>query len=345
MSLINKVLRDLEARERDERAASSRPVLADLRAAAEPPARFALAKWLLLAGVIAMMGLVVVWYMGGGHGEAAPPAVAKPPVAPSVAARPSPHAVAPPPRAKTPRPAASARPLPKPAHAAVFVSSARPAVLPHRAAHRTRRAPAAISRQRKPLTPAEQATAAYRRAVQALQAGNAGQARAALHAALRARPASLRSALLLATLDIQGAHLHAARELLRTALRAHPRALPVFMLLAQIDLRRGRPGDAARTLGRAEAYGAARRSYWALLAASRLRAGDQAGALSAYHSGLGRFPDDGPLWVGAGLAESRLGHASRARQAWRRALHCPLTPVLARFVQDELQGDGASQKR
>ena len=346
MSLINKVLRDLETRERDEQTSQSRPVLADLRAARESPerSRIAPAKWLVLVGVITAIGAVVAWYASGGPRTAPAPVIAKASVAPSKRAPLSQAAVAPP-HARAPRAASSAQARPKPTRPGVFVSSARPPVTPHRVAPPARHASASISRQRKPLTAAEQAMAAYRHAVQALQAGDAGRARIALRAALRARPASLAPALLLATLDIQGAHLRGARQVLQAALRARPHALQAIMLLAQVDLRRGRPEDAARTLGRAQVFGAASHSYWALLAASRLRAGDRVGALSAYRSGLRRFPRDGSLWVGEGLVESQMGHVNRARLAWRKALHCPLSPVLARFVQAEVQGNGVRQKR
>ncbi len=346
MSLINKVLRDLEARERDEQASQSRAVLADLRAAPESPERSGVsrAKWLLLAVAIAVIGGIVAWYAGRGHAAVPTPVIAKASIAPSRRPPLTQPAVSPP-HARAPRAASSAQALPRPTHPGVFVSSARPPVAPHRVAPPARHANASISRQRKPLTAAEQAMAAYRHAVQALQAGDAGRARSALRAALRARPASLAPTLLLATLDIQGAHLRGARQVLQDALRARPHALQAIMLLAQVDLRRGRPEDAARTLGRAQVFGAASHSYWALLAASRLRAGDRAGALSAYRSGLRRFPGDGSLWVGEGLVESQMGHANRARLAWRKALHCPLSPVLARFVQAEVQGNGVRQKR
>lgn len=347
MSLINKVLRDLEARERDQQTSQSRPVLADLRAAPESPerSRVSRATWLLFAVLIAAIAVVVAWTIGRGSGRAPAAVVARASIAPPKAVPVAPSAVASP-KARASQAILRARPLAKPAHAPVFVSSARPPAAPHRVTHRARPASASISRHRKPLTATEQAQAAYRRAVQALQAGDSGQARAALRAALRARPASLRPALLLATLDIQGAHLRSARQVLRAALHAHPRALPAVMLLAQVDLRQGRPADAARTLGGAQALGAASHSFWALLAASRLRAGDQAGALSAYRNGLKRFPGDGSLWVGEGLVESQMGHTGRAHLAWRQALHCPLTPVLARFVQAQLQGGGgAPQKR
>lgn len=344
MSLINKVLRDLENRERDEQAAPSRPVLADLRATRESPERSRIApvKWLGLVAVITAIGVFVAWYASGGPRTA--PVIAKAPIVPSKRV-PLPQAAVTPPHARAPRPTSSAQAPPRPAHPGVFVSSARPPVARHRVAPVAGHAKASISRQRKPLTAAEQAMAAYRRAVQALQAGDAGEARIALRAALRAGPTSLAPALLLATLDIQGAHLRGAHQVLQAALRAHPHALAAIMLLAQVDLRRGRPEDAARTLGAAQAFGAASHSYWALLAASRLRAGDRVGALSAYRSGLGRFPGDGALWVGEGLVESQMGHANRAQLAWRKALRCPLSPVLARFVQTELQGHGVGQKR
>ncbi len=348
MSLINKVLRDLEARERGEQAAPQRPVLEDLRAAPEPPGPSPAAwlKWAALVLAIAAIAGAAWWYGYTQRPTRAPAArigtAPQPQGAP--ARRPIPPPVLPQPSRRSAPAVRVLTASPKAVPAAVPALAGR-----HPAAHAAPRrfvfrSSGTISRHRTPLTAAQKALAAYRRAVRALQAGHTGRARTILGASLHEYPQGLRPALLLATLDIQASRLREAHDVLRQALRGHPGALAAAMLLAQVDLRRGRPGDAARILTRFRPAGASSRSYWALLAASRSRAGDPAAALAAYQSGLRRFPRDGALWVGLGVIESQSGHAAHAYKAWRRAEACPLTPVLAQFVQAQLRAAGGTHR-
>ena len=352
MSLINKVLRDLEARERGEQAPPKRPVLDDLRPASK--ATDGRSGWFLrVFGLLVVLAVTVAatwWYVSPSHAGVAPHT----PVARPTPAR---HTV-PVPRASAPMvvlpphpaaPGLASRLATSPARAAVAAAPAavarRPAPRPQ--SHFVFQSPgAAISRRRAPMTATEQARAAYRRAVLALQAGRATQARAACKRALRLDPKALSPALLLATLDLQGARLRSARAVLRAALKGHPQALPAALLLAQVDLRRGQPAAAARRLAGLRAAGAGSQSYWALLAVSQWRAGDQAAARATYRSALRRFPHDGALWVGLGLIDRRAGKAARAYRALRHAAACPLSPVLARFVQEQMRtSPGAHQKR
>ena len=351
MSLINKVLRDLEARERNAQAPPERPVLDDLRPASDTSDRRSgwfvrISGWVL---VVAALAGATWWYLTPGRAGAAAhapiarstpadrTAVATPRVsAPMVAA--PPHPVAP--HLVSRPPAPPAKPAAAPAPVAV-------AHAPAPRSHFVFRAQAAaISRRRTPLTATERARAAYRRAVLALQDGQAGRARAACTLALRLNPGTLRPALLLATLDLQGARLRSARRVLRVALKRHPQVLPAALLLAQVDLRRGQPASAVRRLAGLRAAGADSESYWALLAVSQWRAGDPVAARATYRSALRRFSRDGALWVGLGLIDRDAGQAARAYRAWRHAAACPLPPVLAQFVQAQLHAiHGAHQNR
>ena len=352
MSLINKVLRDLEARERNAQGPPERPVLDDLRPASDTtdqrsgwPLR--ITGWVLVAAAIVA---AMWWYVSPGRAGAAAHAL----VARST---PAGHTVAAP-RARAPLVAARPQPLarrpvshpPAPSAKGAVAPVPAPVVVAHAPPPRShfvfRAQAAAISRRRTPLTATERARAAYRSAVLALQAGQAGRARAACKLALRLNPGALRPALLLATLDLQGARLRSARKVLRATLKRHPQALPAALLLAQVDLRRGQPAFAVRRLAGVRAVGVDSESYWALLAVSQWRAGDQVAARATYRSALRRFPRDGALWVGLGLVDRRAGQTTRAYRAWRHAAACPLPPVLARFVQAQLRAfQGAHQNR
>ncbi|WP_298135403.1 tetratricopeptide repeat protein [Acidiferrobacter sp.] len=349
MSLINKVLRDLEARERGERKSPKPSVLDDLRPASGPADRRSPWPLRIVGLVLAAAGVAGAawWYLSQGR-EVAAPHLAQAAAPLSRPARPSPVSAAPPAPARpqpTPyHPAPPPRALP--ARAQVPAPSraiAHPRVRAARLAHPhfvSRRPPPAISRRPAPLTASDQAQSAYRRAVLALRAGQGSQARRACRAALRFDPAALRPALLLATLDLQALHLRAAHDVLAGALRHHPQALPAAMLLAQVDLRRAQPAAAVHTLLRLRAAGAGSRTYWALLAVSQLRSGDPSAARATYRSGLERFPRDGALWAGLGFVDGSTGHTARADRAFRHAAACPLSPALARFVHAQMQAFG-----
>ncbi len=327
MSLINKVLKDLEARERASLDAPDRRVLEDLQAVPEPAPRGPRAMRIaLIAGVLVAMfvGVGVGLYARRPAGRE-PHTVRLPPATPrAVPLATHPGPIAAPARPRKRQVAAAAHP-PRP-------------LAPRRAASRALapiRRPASISlRVAKVSVP--RAGSDYRRAVQALQAGHTGQARAALRDALALSPTALQPALLLAALDIQGGRLASARAALRPALQAHPGSVSAVILWAQLDLRQGRPAAAAAALAPIAAAAADKPSYWALLAAAWVAAGRGTRAISAYEAGLARFPRDGALWVGLGVADMKAGHAARARKAWRKAQSCPLSPPLAQFVEERL---------
>ena len=358
MSLINKVLKDLQARERVSDGAPPRPMLEDLRAA---PPSVAKSPAMALAGVTFVVGLLCIagaaaWYWYGMRPTAAVvsrPISITPKVSTPLAPKPNgPVAQFLPLPTPTAAPATSAGPpkaiferLPSPSPSQPPKAQSlppRPLVrpLPHRKLVRTTRPPrpssGVISRRAVLLTPVEQSQTLYRQAIAALQQGRSRQARSDLKKALVLDAGDLRPRLLLSALDVQGGHLNAAHVLLTQGLVEHPHALAVALLLAQVDLRQGRPENAVQVLSRLAQTGAQSEPYWALLAASQLRAGDAAGAIVTYHQALQRFASNGALWVGLGLAELNGEHTRAARKALVQAQKCQLSPVLSHFVQGEL---------
>ncbi|MHB8253700.1 MAG: tetratricopeptide repeat protein [Acidiferrobacter sp.] len=356
MSLINKVLKDLETRSRVAGDTPAKPMLEDLRAAPTAPARLrvgGLAGTVFVVGILCLVG-AAAWYWFGMR-----PA----PMVPQAMSQPSFHK---PPQAVPPAMVSASPPLAvvsataaaSPKRGFTFLPKALPA--PHqrssqvhavhvpvaRAPHkRVARMPAtrsrslslgAISRRPTVMTPAEQSQTRYREAIVALQQGNTGRARRALKAALILNPMDLRPRLLLSALDVQSGQLPAAHALLAQGLTQYPDALSVVLLLAQVDLRQGHPKSAVKVLAHRSQAALQSEPYWALLAAAQMRAGDTMGAIDTYHQALQRFGDNGTLWVGLGLAEWNNNRPHIARQAWLRAQKCVLSPVLADFVKGEL---------
>lgn len=356
MSLINKVLKDLESRQRAPGDRPPSPMLEDLRAAPTPERRGWSARaygWALgavLVGVL-LVAAGVEYGQRVGVSRAARTDLVGTAQSPVPAPRPALLTTAPSPPAVVIHGGAVSHgravpkvPASKKGRAPVVLSASAPA--PRRPVPRklpVAHSPAAfhfygkgISKRAATMTPAEQSVARYRLAIAALQQGQAGMARRDLKAALAFVPGAARPALLLAGLDIRAGQLQAAQQVLAQGLASHPHRNSLIMLSAQVDLRLGQAAAALGVLARIPPRSQTE-PYWALLAASRLRAGNGKAAVRAYQHGLKRFPQSGSLWVGLGLAESEGGHARAARLAFRRAQKCPLGPVLARFVRQQLK--------
>jgi len=352
MSLINKVLKDLETRERTMGEHQDVPALEDLRSAPESAAArgplFA-KTGLLVVGLVLALGAGAYLYIvrpasPAKTQKAAPTSALKPTtaVAVPVVALPTPPpavpaivhgAPSPSPLSRGPmaRPVAAPRARARVAHALPVKPRPRPMVRKARA-----HADGRITRHAVPLTPALKAQNDYRLAIAALQDGHGAAARGLLRAALAQSPGLVHPTLLLAALLVQDGDSAGAGQILTVAMAHHPKTLSLAMLMAQVDLRTAQPGAAAQVLSSHRASGAGRADYWALLGAAQERAGQEGQALVSYQEGIRRFPHNGPLWVGLGLTLTRAGHAHAAQKAYTEAKRFNLSPVLAHFVAQQL---------
>ncbi|MHB1566395.1 MAG: tetratricopeptide repeat protein [Acidiferrobacter sp.] len=336
MSLINKVLRDLETRDRTGDETPVRPVLEGLRSA--PPARtpslFRYARIIAVAGAIIGIASLWLWHRATPVASSPPPARHRPP--PGVGGArvlPSPLKVVPLPVPVVPVlvvPPAVHRPSPP------RRVSPRPRATPLRRPQSVVSTAGAVQRHPAPVTPEERARADYRQAITALQHGHPHAAQTQLVAALAADPVSIAPRILLAALEVQDGRLAAAHRLLAVGLARHPQGLRAAMLQAQIDLRLQRPAAAVARLQAARVRGRGHKTYLSLLGAAAMQAHQWGLAHRAYHEGVHLYPNDGPLWVGLGLVDQERGDKAGARHALQRAARCPLSPVLAAFVAHTL---------
>ncbi len=355
MSLINKVLKDLESRERASGDHPPSAMLEDLRAAPTPEKNVSLRAygWALGAAVAAVL-LVAVGVEYGQRTSALHAPQTGSLAAKKVVAR-SPRSApvimtSVPPVAAVRGKAVSHRRIAVPKTSALRVRTPTAPLthvgVPHRFVSRKAtsgsRSPgsfhfygAGISRHAVPPTRAERSAAQYRLAIASLRQGKAGAARRDLKAALGLVPGAVSPSLLLAGLEVRAGQLKAAQRVLARGFALHPQVSALIMLLAQVDLRLGQPAEALGVLAKVSPE-AQTEPYWALLAASRLRDGNVKAAVHAYEDGLQRFAHSGGLWVGLGLADSERGHPRAAHEAFIRAQKCALDPVLARFVHQEL---------
>ncbi|MDA8391030.1 MAG: hypothetical protein M0Z76_09930 [Gammaproteobacteria bacterium] len=341
MSLINKMLKDLEARDR-QTPASPQTILAGLRPAPAQRTR----PWLVMVLGILIAAAAVFWW----HARTPRP----------MAASVSPRLVPAPPPALA-RGALSQVPVP-----ATVVAPAKPAAAPHPArppmtpvprrlrAHPTARpqavtaplAPVRTARTSSPskspvwrapvvLTPAEQARTLYHEAVRRLEGGHRRVAQALLRRALAADAALMPPRLLLAGLAMQERHYGQARAWLTQGLILHPHALPAAMLLAQVDLHFEQPGAAVALLKPFASSPSANEPFIALYAGAAMRAGQTNLAAAIYRMGVVRYPHSGVLWTGLGICDVARRQPAAAKRAFAAALRCPLSPVLLRFVKEQ----------
>ncbi len=350
MSLINKMLKDLAARDASVPAPSSKTILEGLRPA---PVRQTRPAAVIVLGVLIAGALAAgIWLHRRPPGASAVPVPAHP--VPPLVQEKLPQALAPVAVTKGPsRPGAVATVAPAVPQLPASAVAAHPVALaprrPHPPKPRTRfrrqslrgaamrqAPPGPIERTRAARTPAEQAQALYHRAVRRLEGAHRHQAGNLLRQALGLDARALPPRLLLAGLAIQDRRYEKARALLTAGLVLHPHAIADAMLLAQVDLDVGQADAAVAALKPFARAPAARESFLELYASAAMRAGQMPLAARVYQAGVLRYPHSGVLWTGLGICRAARGRTDAARRAFMAALRCPLNPVLLRFVERKL---------
>lgn len=364
MSLINQMLKDLDARHESEARGRLHREVRALPAAPQTP----------LPAIAA--GAVLLLVAGGGwlafthfaDGRAQPAAVVVPPVP---VAAPAPLAAAPlPPVAAVPAtdaPAAvvadensglklaealdkppaelpSKRPPPRPqadpASPAAATRMPAPASTPAPAARETvtaksaaPAAPAVVDKTPPAKTPAERADTDYRRAVALAGGGRGGEAVDLLLDALRADGGHVASRQLLARLLVEQRRHNEAMAILAEGLAAQPGQVAWAMLLARLQADRGDFAAASRTLQGSLPYATGNADYQGFAGFVAHRLGRQKESAEFYQAAVRVAPGEGRWWFGLGLALEADQRSAEAREAFARArasgtLNADLTAIV-----------------
>jgi len=327
MSLINKMLQDLDARAGQPGAA---PLPADVRL---PPAPEPRARWMrgALAGgaVVALAAAGVIgWRM---MGEQPPPVVVAvaAPVAPAI---PAPKAVLVEMPAAAPvlvadvAPPASVVPAPEPEPAPAPPS---PKIAP------APPKPAPVAQGRIETAP-QRVDNAYRRALLVLEDGRVTEAIATLQAGLRIDPRHEPSRQTLVGLLIEAGRTDEAMRQLQAALALDARQPSMAMLLARLQLERG--GPALDTLMRTLPHAAGNGEYHAFLAGVLQREGRQHEAAEQYQRALKTAPQNGVWWMGLGISLQGDKRDAEAAEAFQKARASgTLSAELQAFVERRLK--------
>jgi len=351
MSLINKMLKDLDARAGQPGAA---PLPADVRPVAAPELRGPVLRAALVGGALLAVGAGVVgWKMlqTAPAPTPAPAVLAAAPVAARTAVVVDMPAAAPvqvvdvAPAAPVPTPAPEPEPAPEPvpapapapAPAAKRVTPVAPAPIA-RPVQRTvavaKTAPAASAAGRTD-TPSQRAENAYRRALGVLEDGRVTEAIATLQAGLQIDPRHEAARQTLVGLLIEAGRADDAMRQLQAALAIDARQPALAMLLARLQLERG--GPAIDTLMRTLPYAAGNGEYHAFLAGVLQREGRVHEAAEHYQAALKRSPGNGVWWMGLGIALQADKRDAESRAAFMQAQASgTLSPELQAFVERRL---------
>lgn len=351
MSLINKMLKDLETRQ-SSGVRVERPIFQDLHAAHGERHRSRRVPILALTLLVGGIAGIYVWDRWGRSPvpaasnlapastvaqapapiEATPPAVALA-SAPVVPAAPKETALAPKPsiaqnaepdRIEKPKPA-KARPAP-PAKPQPVTDA------------KSETGPVRIEKTDRPYSAAELAESAYQEAARLRAQGNGTDAERRARGVLTNHPKHIKARELLAGLQIENGRFLEAQDTLEQGVVQVPTHLPFRFQLARLLLERGDQAGAVSVLEVARSSGQTDPELPAFLAALYQRAGRHADAIKSYQEALAARPQEGRWWVGLGISLETVKDSDAARTAYRRALDTgKLTPNLARYAEDRLK--------
>lgn len=359
MSLINDMLRDLEARRATEQRVPAGLLHATGHAApARSPRRLLL---IALTLTLLLLAAAVAWLAWQRYSTPAPavavaptiaPVPALPPTstpapdpvadgsAPAVTETPAPAAVEPPPMA-APAPdvapvasVAVTTPPPEAAPPVVIRPAAEPVPRP---AARPASAPVAVEKTVRPPTPQLQAETEYQRGVNALRGGNQAAAETALRTALRLDGEHLLARETLAAVLLGAGRLIEADEVLEQGRRQFARNPTLALLLARLRVEQGQTGAAVTILEQTLHAATARADYLAFLAALYQRELRYEESIESYGRALALQPQQASWWVGMGISLENAGRRADAVKAYEQAAAGALPPQLQDHVRNRLK--------
>ena len=357
MSLINKMLQDLEAR----RAPGMEGVAVPGQVRPVPPTTKMHPLWwmlmLILIGTIAVLAWLLLPalkvneplappQLAGPLEAAAPtPATVHNPVvskkqlrevAPALPIEPpkvasaitsSNSGAAPAPKAETlpsnPKPISSAPPI-----AASEVVASPTQAIPESVALKASKGPdrqpefmdeSGVVKQMRTVTPQQRAENEYRKALGLLQQGRVSEAINALTLALQTDSHHLAARQTLVGLLVEGGRLNEAQQQLQEALKLSPEQSGFAMMLARLQVDKGETTVALETLQRSLPYAAEKADYRAFMAALLQRQERHKEAIAQYEAALKRAPGSGVWLMGLAISLQADKRLAEAQEAYARA--------------------------
>lgn len=180
--------------------------------------------------------------------------------------------------------------------------------------------PARIEKIPTAATPRERADGEFHRAEATLAAGRTGEAVEALRAALKQDPAHVPARQLLLRQLLDQRKTGEVMAALQEGLDLLPQQTGWAMSLARLQLERGDPAAADATLARSQSFAEASADYAGFMGHLKTRQGEHRQAIPLYARATRLAPDEGRWWLGLGLAQEADGRLQDARESLRRAL-------------------------
>lgn len=199
-------------------------------------------------------------------------------------------------------------------------------------------ADARIEKKLRLPTPAERAETAYRRGLLSQQQGQAEDALGSYRIALTEQTEHVAARQALAALLIGMRRFDEAEEVLSQGLALAPTALPSALALARLKVERGAaPAALDLLLGHATA-GERSAEYQGFLATLLNRAGRRSEAIERYQAATRLAPNEARWWAGLGMALEAEGKRDAARDAYTQARALPGLPDdLAQHIEQRLR--------
>jgi len=197
--------------------------------------------------------------------------------------------------------------------------------------------PPTLNKQVKELTPAQRAENDYRKAILALQQGKRAEAISGLEQALQveSKHAGARQALIGLLLDAK--QQDDAMQRAREGLNADPAQTGLAMILARLQLEKGELRPAIETLERSLPHAMEKADYVAFLAALLQRDGRHKQAVEYYLLALQKSPQNGVWWMGLGISLQAEQRNPEAYESFRRAKASnSLSSELLAFVEGRI---------
>lgn len=349
MSLINKMLQDLDARGSAPGAAAQtnlksvahgrNPSVVAIGAAAAVALALAAGLgywWLKRPAAPVPAGVVVTTPVK--LTRSMPPEVVDnlPPPTPivEVAAAPVPEPGQEAAREPEPVRKAAVTPIEKPKRAVrVAAVAAKPVAQPARAAPARVQPLPDAGRQ---MTARQRAESEYNRALASLQDGRVGEAIAGFERAISIEPRHEAARQTLVGLLVEAGRKGPAMRTLQDGLRLDPRQPAMAMLLARLQIEGGTSG--IDTLMRTLPYAQGNGEYHAFLAGALARDERHREAADQYQAALRSAPGNGVWWMGLGIALQADQRTAEAAAAYERASQSSnLSPQLRAFVDGKLE--------
>lgn len=195
-----------------------------------------------------------------------------------------------------------------------------------------------IARSDSAASPRARAEGEYRQAIEAVNQGRVAEAVDRLTRALHGDALHTGARQLLVKLLLEAKRVDEALSVLHEGLQAQPAQLGWAMTLARLQVDRGDLAGAWQTLEFSLPAAGHHADYLGFAAHVLQRLGRHREAIAQYQAAARLAPGDGRWWLGLGLAMESEGRVSESREAFLRAKQCGnLGSALSALVEQKLR--------